>query len=56
MVNEELEVTGLWMMREYMQRRQATIADYITGRPIYELFRKAERMEGLRRFLRSWDK
>ena len=29
-----LEVTGIWTIREYMRRRQATIAEYDTGRPI----------------------
>ena len=34
LLNAALEVTGLWMIREYVRRWQATISDYITGRPI----------------------
>ena len=34
---EALDVAGLWHMKEYIQRRQSTIVDYIANRPIYEL-------------------
>ena len=33
-VDATLELTVIWLIREYMKRRQATIAEYDTGRPI----------------------
>ena len=41
-----LETTGIWPIIEYVRRQQATIAEYVAGRPIYELCTGAERMEG----------
>ena len=32
-----LEESGLWTIKEYIQRRHVTIAELITNRPIYEL-------------------
>ena len=32
-----LEVTGIFPIREYSRRWQATIAEYVAGKPIYEL-------------------
>ena len=34
LVDVALETTGIWPIREYVRRRQATIAEYISGRPI----------------------
>ena len=51
---EALEATGLWTIKEYIRRRQATIAEYITNRPIYELCMGAERMPGSNRFIQWW--
>ena len=34
---EDLEAAGLWPMKEYIWRRQATIKEYITNHPIYKL-------------------
>ena len=50
-VDASLYTTVISMIREYMSRRQATIAKYVAGRPIYELFKGLERMEGYIRFL-----
>ena len=33
LVDVEFEVTGMWQMRKYMWRRQATIEYYVVGRP-----------------------
>ena len=49
-----LEVKWLWPIREYMRRRQATLAGYVAGITIYELSTVAERMEGSSRFLSWW--
>ena len=50
-----LEATGVWLIREYIRRRKATIAEYIAGRPIYKICTVADLMEGSSRFLRWWD-
>ena len=54
-VDAALEATGIWSMREYMWRHQTTIAEYVTGRPTYEICTGVERMEGSISFLRWWD-
>ena len=46
-----MKVTGLWMVGECVRRRQATIAEYIAGRPIFEICMQSERREGSSRFL-----
>ena len=33
-VDVELRVTGLWQRREYVQRRQAKIEEYVEGKTI----------------------
>ena len=54
-VEAALETTGILSIREYMRRWQAIIAEYVSGRTIYELFTGEDWMEGLNRFLRWWD-
>ena len=54
LVDEVLEVTGIWPMREYVRRRQATIVECFIGRKIYEMYTGEERMEASSRFLRWW--
>ena len=54
-VDAALEVTGIWPMRKYMNRRYATITEYVSGRLMYRLWTGEERMEGSSRFLRWWD-
>ena len=50
-----LEATWIWLMRGYIRRRKATIAEYVIGRPIYKICTGAEKMEVLSRFIRLWD-
>ena len=52
---EALEATGLWPMKEYIRRQQATIAEYIANHPMYELCTGEERIMGSSRFLWWWD-
>ena len=42
-------------MQEYVRRRQATIADYIVGCPIFELCTQSKSRDGCSRFLHWWD-
>ena len=42
LVAEALESVGLHPIREYIRRRQATIAEKVVYRPIYELWTKAD--------------
>ena len=51
-VDSALEVKWLWPIREYMRRRQTTIAEYVTGRNIYTLCTGVKKMEESSRFLR----
>ena len=37
-VEEDLDVAGIYLIKGYIQRRQATIAAPISNHPIYELF------------------
>ena len=37
LVNVALEVTDIWPIRKYLQRRQAKRAEYVKGRTIYKL-------------------
>ena len=55
LVAEALEEVGLWPMKEYIRRRQATIAKYITNIPIYELCTGENQMMLSSRFMRWWD-
>ena len=43
------------MMREYVRRRQAKIAEYIAGRTMYKQCTGAERIKVSSRFLIWWD-
>ena len=36
-VADTLETAGIWKIKDYIQRRQATIAAQVAYRPIYEL-------------------
>ena len=46
---------GLCPMKEYILRRRATIVEYISNCPIYEIVTGAEQIQGSIRFLRWWD-
>ena len=50
LVYVDLEVKGIWKIREYMRRQQKTLAEYVSGRKIYKLFKGAEKMESFSRF------
>ena len=41
-----MEAVGIWKMKEYIQRRQDTIAAQVALRKIYELCTGTERMLG----------
>ena len=50
-----METAGLHPIMEYIRRQQATIAEKVTCRPIYELCVEAERRLGTSRRMRWWD-
>ena len=50
-----LEAAGLHPIMEYIRRRQATIAEKVACRPIYELCGDAERRTVTSRRMRGWD-
>ena len=50
-----LEAAGLHPIMEYIRRQQATIAEKVACRPIYELCVEAERRPGTSRRMRWWD-
>ena len=50
-----MEAAGLHPIRKYIRRRQATIAEKVTCRPIYEICVKVERILGTSRMVRWWD-
>ena len=49
-----MEVANIWTIREYVWRGQATMMEYVTGRPIYKLFTGAERIEVSTMLFRWW--
>ena len=49
-----MDTTRMWPIRNYVRRRQETITEYLSGRPIYEIYTGAERMDGSSQFLRWW--
>ena len=53
-MEEALEATGLWPMQEYGRRRHATIEDYIAARTIYEMYTRAERLQGTSLMMPCW--
>ena len=50
-----MEAAVLHPIMEYIRRRQATIAEKVACRPIYELCIEAERRPGVRRRMIWWD-
>ena len=55
LVVEAMETAGIHPIGVYISRRQATIAERVACRPIYELCMEVERMTGKRRLVRWWD-
>ena len=49
-----MDAMGLWPIKEYIWRRQATIAEHIVNCPIYELCTATEKMLGSSIFMRWW--
>ena len=49
-----MDAAGLHPIREYIRRRQETIAENVTLCPIYELCVKEERIPGTIRMVRWW--
>ena len=54
LVTEDLEVAGMCTTKEYIQRRQAAIAENIENHPTYEIFMGAERILGSSRSMQWW--
>ena len=54
-VADTMEAAGLWTIKEYIQRRQATIAAQVTCRKIYEASTGAELILGSSRMMRWWE-
>ena len=55
LVVEAMEAAGLHPTGVYIGRRQRTIAERVTYRPIYEICTEVERMPGTSRMVRWWD-
>ena len=54
-MKEALEAAGIWPIKEYTRRQQATIEEYIDTSPIYKLCKRVERMQGTSRMMRWLD-
>ena len=52
---EALDTTGIYPIKEYIQRRQATIAAHVAFSTIYELCMGESSMMVCSRFMRWWD-
>ena len=49
-----MEAVVIHPIRLYIRRRQATIAERVACRPIYELCMEAEQTKGTSRLVRLW--
>ena len=49
-----MELAGMCPMKEYIQRRQEKIADYIYNLPIYEICSREDHIQGSIRFFMWW--
>ena len=54
-LEEALELSGIWPIKEYIQRRQATIAAHISNQTIYELCMGSEKIPVSSILMRWWD-
>ena len=52
---DTIDTAGCWSIKEYIQRRQASIVDQVACRPIYEVLTEVERITGYSRFMMWWD-
>ena len=55
LVVAEMEAAGLHPIRDYIRRRQSTIAENVACLPIDEIYSKEEEMPGTSRIVRWWD-
>jgi hypothetical protein len=53
-LEEALELAGLLPVREYISRRQNTVAEWVANRPVLELCTSYERMPGAMRHKARW--
>ena len=54
-VDDALDTAGLWPIKEYIQRRQATFVAQVACQPIYELCMGAEKIPVYIRFMMWWN-
>ena len=52
---EAKDTAEVWIIEEYIQRRQATVAAQVACCPIYELCTGAEKISESSRFMHWWD-
>ena len=52
LVADAIKAAGIWLIKEYIQRRKATIMAQVVYRPIYEMCTGAERMPGSSQMMR----
>ena len=54
LAEEALEIEVLWSMKEYIQRQQASITEYISNETIYEICNGEEQIQDSSMLLRWW--
>ena len=54
-VDEALDIYRLCPIKEYIQRRQATVAAQVVFRPIYDICTGAGKIPVTRMFMQWWD-
>ena len=54
-MDDSLDTSGIWPIKEYIQSIQSTIVAQVDCRIIYEMCTGAERIRGYSRFIRWWD-
>ena len=52
---DNLDIAGMWPIKEYIQRYWDSIAAHIAFRPIYEMYMEAEKIPGSSLFMMWWD-
>jgi hypothetical protein len=54
-INKVLEEVGMYSIDHYVKKRQNTVADYVTTRPIFDLCQESEWSTGSHSSRRWWD-
>ena len=54
-MDDALETSRIWTIKEYIQCRKATIVAQVACWPIYEMCNGAYMIPGSSRFMRWWD-